>query len=61
MAKKNAREKLMQELLAPEYRLKCEYAIHIIELKLEMLMEQFYVECGRPSFLRTMCTIWQSA
>lgn len=48
MAKKNAREKLMQELLAPEYRLKCEYAIHIIELKLEMLMEQFYVECGRP-------------
>ena len=48
MAKKNAKEKLMQELLAPEYRLKCEYAIHIIELKLEMLMEQFYVECGRP-------------
>ena len=48
MAKKNAREKLMQELLAPEYRFKCEYAIHIIELKLEMLMEQFYVECGRP-------------
>ena len=39
MAKKNAKEKLMQELLAPEYRLKCEYAIHIIELKLEMLME----------------------
>ena len=38
----------MQELLAPEYRLKCEYAIHILELKLEMLMEQFYVECGRP-------------
>ena len=30
-AKKNAKEKLMQELLAPEYRLKCEYAIHIIE------------------------------
>ena len=48
MSKKNAREKLMQELLAPEYRLKCEYAIHIIEVKLEMLMEQFYVECGRP-------------
>lgn len=48
MSKKNAREKLMQELLAPEYRLKCEYAIHILELKLEMLMEQFYVECGRP-------------
>ena len=48
MAKKNAKEKLMQELLAPEYRLKCEYAIHIIELKLEMLMEQFYMECGRP-------------
>lgn len=48
MSKKSAREKLMQELLAPEYRLKCEYAIHILELKLEMLMEQFYVECGRP-------------
>ena len=48
MSKKSAREKLMQELLAPDYRLKCEYAIHILELKLEMLMEQFYVECGRP-------------
>lgn len=36
MAKKNAKEKLMQELLAPEYRLKCEYAIHIIELKLDV-------------------------
>ncbi len=48
MSKKSAREKLMQELLAPEYRLKCEYAIHILELKLEMLMEQFYVEYGRP-------------
>ena len=44
MSKKNAKEKLMQELLAPEYRLKCEYARHIIELKLEMVMQPVYVE-----------------
>lgn len=58
MSKKNAREKLMQELLAPEYRLKCEYAIHILELKLEMLMEQFYVECGRPAARKS---VWRSS